>query len=342
MANGNTARNSLRSVAQAVGLSVTTVHQVLNNKSSSFISDETRKRVWRIANEMGYRPNIGYKLMRGEKTRIVAVMVSSEHLRRREPVAELLITLVDRLEKLGYVTYFSILQYSEESNLQKIRELLARGAEHFIMIGNPVGYEQLETEIAKARCTLVGLGEMLKRRITNGVICQQAEILNFFLKRGRRNIRCLSPESGVYSIYGRLDALKATFPAAAEQDLVERYIFAYPDSDLDDADIAEQDFQCGIRVTAELMKRHPETDAVFYPTDTMALGGAKVMFEHGIRVGRDVLLAGFYNIAAVRQYCMPISSIGYDLQALQEKLLLHAFDDGPCCEEVPTITYIRE
>ena len=85
MANNSKSNNSLRAIAGKVGLSVTAVHQILTNKENKFITLETRNRVWKVAKEVGYRPNIGYKLMRGQKTRIVAIIVSSDRLRRQEP-----------------------------------------------------------------------------------------------------------------------------------------------------------------------------------------------------------------------------------------------------------------
>lgn len=78
-------RCSLRSIAQDVGLSTTTVYQILNNKNNSMISEDTRERVLQVAEAVAYRPNIGYKLMRGEENHIVAILVSSEQLRYREP-----------------------------------------------------------------------------------------------------------------------------------------------------------------------------------------------------------------------------------------------------------------
>ena len=342
MANSKTTRSSLRSVAQRAGLSVTTVHQVLNNKGSNFISEETRKRVRQVAEEMGYRPNIGYKLMRGEKTRIVAVLASTEHLRRRNPFTELIVSLVDRLDKLGYVTYFSILQYSPESNLKKIRELLARGAEHFIMVGNPIGFELLEEEIAKAQRTLVCCGNVFQRQVSHETVKSKIDIFRFFLDRGHRNIKCLCQESLVYSIYGYLEALKTCFPELAEAELVQKFICVYPDPDVHNDDISEQEFRQGIDSTRKMLAEHPQTDAIFYANDTMALGGVKYLFGNGYQIGSEILVAGFYNLPAVQQYCLPISSIAYDLEKVEEQLLKHAFDDAPCHEIIPTITYIRE
>ena len=213
MANNSKSNNSLRAIAGKVGLSVTAVHQILTNKENKFITLETRNRVWKVAKEVGYRPNIGYKLMRGQKTRIVAIIVSSDRLRRQEPFSELLISLVSSLEQQQYMTYLSILKSSVEENVYKVKELISSGVEHFIAIGNPIGAPEIEQVIQEARCSIIGLGDVFMRKINHEVNSSQCKILNYFLDKGFNNIRCLVPENHLLSIHGRMNALKMIFPS---------------------------------------------------------------------------------------------------------------------------------
>ena len=342
MANKSQSGSSLRAIAKQVGLSVTAVHQILNNKENKFISTETRNRVWKTANEVGYRPNIGYKLMRGQKTHIVAIIVSSDRLRRQEPFSELLISLVNMLEQQHYMTYLSVLKYSTEENVHKVRELISRGVEHFIAIGNPVGALEIEQEIDQARCSVICLGDMFTRRILHEVNTSQEKIIKFFISKGYQNIRCLVPDIHLHSIHGRMNALKNVFPNKSTQELLDKYHYLYPALNNTQENFEVAEFEAGILFTTKLLEEHPETNAIFYPNDSMALGGIKVLSNKNIVVGKDVLVAGFYNTSAVRQHFLPISSIGYNLPEILQKLMEHAFDNLPCDEEISTIEYIRE
>lgn len=342
MANNSKSNNSLRAIAGKVGLSVTAVHQILTNKENKFITLETRNRVWKVAKEVGYRPNIGYKLMRGQTTRIVAIIVSSDRLRRQEPFSELLISLVSSLEQQQYMTYLSILKLSVEENVYKVKELISKGVEHFIAIGNPVGAPEIEQEIKVARCSIIGLGDVFLRKINHEVNTSQCKILNYFLEKGYKNIRCLVPENHLLSIHGRMNALKMVFPTLTTLELEEKYHFLYPALKDTTTNFEQAEFNQGVEYTEKLLDKYPETNALFYPNDNMALGGVKVLVKKGLIVGKDVLVAGFYNISAIRQHFLPISSIGYNVQAILEKLLEHAFDENPCDEEISTIEYIRE
>ena len=68
-------RATIRDVAEAAGVSISTVHQALNGKSG--VSQATRERICRLAEEMGYQPNaLASGLKR--KPRVIAVMLPSE------------------------------------------------------------------------------------------------------------------------------------------------------------------------------------------------------------------------------------------------------------------------
>ena len=66
---------TIRDVAQAAGVSISTVHQALNDKPG--VSDATREHIRMIADNLGYRPN---KMASGLKRRTqhIAVLLPDE------------------------------------------------------------------------------------------------------------------------------------------------------------------------------------------------------------------------------------------------------------------------
>jgi DNA-binding LacI/PurR family transcriptional regulator len=60
---------SIREVAQAAGVSVTTVSYVLNNKGN--ISEETRQKVLEVVEKLGYVPRVGAQSLRDNRARII-------------------------------------------------------------------------------------------------------------------------------------------------------------------------------------------------------------------------------------------------------------------------------
>ncbi|MCL6454106.1 MAG: LacI family transcriptional regulator [Alicyclobacillus sp.] len=64
----------IQDVAAQAGVSVTTVSRYLNQRYEA-MSDETRARIARVIDELGYRPNIHAQGLKGNRTRTVAAIV---------------------------------------------------------------------------------------------------------------------------------------------------------------------------------------------------------------------------------------------------------------------------
>lgn len=68
---------TLRDIARHVGVSHATVSFVLNHRTDMGITDATRQRVLRAAQELGYRPNRAARALTTGKTEMLAVCVPS-------------------------------------------------------------------------------------------------------------------------------------------------------------------------------------------------------------------------------------------------------------------------
>ena len=64
---------TLKQIAGLTGLSIPTVHQILNNYSAPF-AEETRKRVLAVAAELNYRPNIAARSLVTQRSFLVGVL----------------------------------------------------------------------------------------------------------------------------------------------------------------------------------------------------------------------------------------------------------------------------
>ena len=76
----------------------------------------------------------------------------------------------------------------------------------------------------------------------------------------------------------------------------------------------------------ELLDLPQRPDAVFAFNDTMALGAMRAIAERGLRVGHDVLVLGFDDIAAAAYSVPSLSSVAPDKDAIARTAveLLHA------------------
>ena len=64
----------IRDIAKEAGVSISTVSYALNG--SDKVTEETRKRIKKIADEMNYVPNMAAKALKRRETKIIGVYLS--------------------------------------------------------------------------------------------------------------------------------------------------------------------------------------------------------------------------------------------------------------------------
>lgn len=69
---------TMKDIANAAGVSVATVSYVLNHSSTQKISHETRLRIFALAREMNYVPNLSAKSLSGRNSRLIGILLGSD------------------------------------------------------------------------------------------------------------------------------------------------------------------------------------------------------------------------------------------------------------------------
>lgn len=332
---------SLKSIAEKCGLSVSTVSQILNNRPNNYSSEEVKSKVKETARQMGYRPNFAYKLMRGQKTRTVAIFVSMSHKKTEEHTRELLVSLMGHLDRIDYASYFSIMGNNAEDNINRLREFLVRGVEHFIILGSPVGHLEMEKMIEDAGKLMVSTSMSFKRWIVNDSVGAAAQVMRFLHDRSGENFRFVSP-GPVVSGQLRSQSLMRVFPELDFEEIHQRYIRQINDFDVEVEDYPDAAYRAGFSYAKILFSEEPGIKAVCCNTDLFALGIAGYLVKAGKIIGKDVMLGGFNNDFGVRNFPFPISSVDHDCRRLSRLLVETALSPGECRMLLEPKVYIRE
>lgn len=330
----------LSDVAEATGLSLATVSQILNNKPCNYSSEETRQRVQQTAKKLGYRTNFGYRLMQGQQTHTVAIILSETYMEAEEHFNELILRLMNKYNQLDYSVYSRTFINSAEDNLEKVRELISRGVEHFVFLGCPVGHLNIEKEIENNGRSLVGYGPYLKRHVCVDSTVGVLTILRFFLSEGR-NFRFVCPANQLSADNSRVIALQRLFPELTFEQIIERYIFVTDTVEYDSVNLATILNTNGWETASRIVRELPNVNALYFMNDYTALGGANFLIRNGYEVGKDMLVAGFNNVPAVKLYPFPISSVEHDLDKIVSLLIEESLVSTPCQLIVEPIVHIR-
>ena len=132
MNNGNV---TIKSIANALGVSFSTVSKALNNDPN--VSASTRKLVQEKAQEMNYTRNFFATALRQQGSKTVAVIVNDIDI---PAYGEMIAIISGKLAAHGYTTMVSDSQYSEEFERSSIQAALSRVPEAVIIApANPTG-----------------------------------------------------------------------------------------------------------------------------------------------------------------------------------------------------------
>lgn len=96
-ARSKTPKTTIVDIAAASGVSVTTVSRILNDKPD--VADETRERVQRVMEEIGFAPQNAWRQIRSGRTRLIAMHVPQDF---NPPATRVIMAAALGVEEAGY------------------------------------------------------------------------------------------------------------------------------------------------------------------------------------------------------------------------------------------------
>jgi LacI family transcriptional regulator len=310
---------SLRNLASDLGLSITTVSRALDGYGD--VAVETRERVKKAANAIGYRPNSAARRLRKGSSETIALVMPTEPGRFYEPVfVELLAVLGERLATRHYDLMLLAARPGADEQVAYRRIIKDRRADACIIVrtrrhdervtllqeaGIPfVCHGRTETQVAYS--FVDGDGEAGFREITNRMI-----------NRGHRRIAHLAAPD--YFTFAELRARGWHFAMRATN-LVD---------DLKRTCLATED--AGEAAAAYLLAGSDRPTALICATDRIAIGAVRAVQAAGLLVGRDIAVTGHDNIHASGYTHPALTTMELDVRNVGECLadkLFELLDNG--------------
>ena len=117
-------RVTLKDISRAVNLSVPTVSKVLNGKET-FCSEAKVREVQETALRLGYCRNMGYNIMTGGETNIVAIIFSQKYITHNPHINLLYMHLCTKLKERNFASYCSVLDINMSEIVIEIERRLS-------------------------------------------------------------------------------------------------------------------------------------------------------------------------------------------------------------------------
>jgi LacI family transcriptional regulator len=311
---------TMKRIAGELGVSITTVSKVLNNRED--IGHATRARVLAKVAELGYQPNAVARSLTLRRTHTLGVVIP-------DLMHSFFVEIVAGLEAVASARGYGLLLCSSNEDPAKERqelEMLRQRQVDGIVLGSAsaTGNTDLLQQL-----TSLGIGLVMIDRDDHPdvrcdrVVTDDEEVGRLatahLIKQGRGAIAHVTGTAVVHA-KRRADGYRAALKSAGLKPKPEWIVRGgFKEAD-------------GYRAMKKLLDMRPRVDAVFAANDPSAIGAMKAIWDAKLQVPDDLAVVGAGDIALGDLLRVPLTTISWsreDQGKAAAELLLERIDNEP-------------
>ena len=313
------ARNpvTMKDVARLAGVSQSTVSRVLSPSASPIpISQETTEKVLQAIEQLGYRPNLAARSLRGQKTNMIAIMIADIS----NPMYHTIVRTVQAIAReREYDVLIANTDHVYENEIHFIEAMLRRPVDGVLMVPYQLTNDDLSELIAQVGAPLVVLA-------WPGYFEQVDTVFVDDERATREAVQWLIEAKGHQRI-GFIGVSRALPPGERRRQGYQQAMAAFH-LPVPAGYIREGDFtiESGQRAMRELLSLPEPPTAVFACNDRMAIGALDAASAMHVRVPQDVALVGFDNIPETAIIRPRLTTIDQNAAAIGEQMARALFE----------------
>lgn len=303
---------TIRDVAAAAQVGITTVSRALNNQSG--ISPATRTRILQVAQDLHYQPNRHAQNLRSQDINNIAVVMKG-------PSNPFFLSLIDPLEKAirahGY--QMSLLRVPHEADEVNIGRGAYQDSEAagVLFLGGQARESTAVFNSFPLPFTLCTVPPAPAWDNSVAAVSVDEEhgislIVSHLTDLGHRQIAFLGPDRAERSVGAIRE--KAFISALSAQGITtdENLIVRGGDGD------NPYSFSYGYQMATRLLARKIPFTAVVAISDVIALGAQKALIDAGLKIPEDVSITGFDGIEFARYTNPALTTVEQPIELLAE------------------------
>lgn len=314
---------TLEDVARHAGVSLATASRALNG-SERKVGEKLVERVRASAAVLNYTPNAQAQAMARGRTNVIGLVV---HDIADPYFASIAAGVIEAADERDLLVTLASTGRSADREVQYVATLRAQRAQAVIIVGSryaetsrkgPLGQEIAAFENTGGRVVLVSQ----HRLDTDTIVIEN--------QAGARDLACQLVELG-YRRHAILAGTPALLTAADRVNGYRRGLTAKGLSVPADL-VVEGAFtrDGGYQAVGKLIDRLDQIDCIFAVNDVMAVGAMAALHDNGISVPTDVALAGFDDIATLRDVTPRLTTVQVPLTDIgTQALRLVLQEPGP-------------
>ena len=308
---GNMKYITLKMVAERAGVSVNTASRAINNKPD--INEKTKKRILKVAQELGYVRNDTAVALRTKKTGTIGVVIADN---RNPFYAEVLNGMEVAAKEKNYHIILANTQRDYQKEEEAINLLLAKRVDGLLITPVQDRDDDIKNLIeAKIPFVIVGrdfenieLDALYNDEVKGGFLATE-----YLIKNGHKRIALVNGFLYKSPARSRLEGYKKA---------LKKYGIPVDDVLINVGDI---DIKDGYKRTKQLFEKGLDFTAIFAYNDMMAFGAMQAIKEKGLRIPEDIGIVGYDDIPFSPLISPPLTTIRLkkqDLGVESIKLLL--------------------
>ena len=294
---------TLRSVAEHIGLTASTVSAVLNNSSASrSVPERTKNRILAAARDLNYRPNFLARSLRVRRTYTIGAILAEIG----DAYASAVISGMERYLREQNFFFLTVAHRNDQKLLATYSTmLLERGVEGFVTVGTLLTEQPPLPTVAVA-------GHRRIEGVTNIVLDHRRAAslaLKHLLDLGHEKIAFMKGSTARADSDVRWNAIcevAAELGIGMRPELIAQLEGADPTPNL------------GYPFAQQLLARKLPFTALFAFNDISAIGSIRAFLEAGLRVPDDVSVVGFDDIQNSAYISPPLTTVRQPMQRMGE------------------------
>lgn len=299
---------TLKDIALALDLSITTVSKAL--KDYPDVSAKTKEKVKAYAKEVNFTPNAYAAFLRTHESKIIGVVIPRlNHFF----FSNVLKGIMKAAEEKNYMVIVLSSEENYEIEKKQVNRLLKQNVDGILLsIADSTHDTKHIDAITQQNIPLILFDKYSKLSKCSSVIVNDQEAafsaVEHLIKKGKKNIAHLRgpllPQNSIDRFLGYRRALEKH-----QLSYKKEWVFTCNSISSDD----------GYLFTQEILKNHPDIDAIFAVADMPAIGAIKCLNEQQIKIPEKIAVMGFSNWKIADLITPTLSTVNQPGQLMGEK-----------------------
>jgi len=302
---------TLKDVAKKAGVAPSTVSRVIND--SPRISEQTKLKVRKIMDEIGYHPNINARNLVKQRSHNLGLVIpySTEEAFADPFYSEIL----RAIGVLAHSKGFNLLLLTSDGEDEEKKTVLnaVRGKQiDGVLLLRAKKDDELIAELNKINFPFVIVGRPENKDksywVNNDNVNASESVVDYLIKNGHQNIAMIVGD-GNYII---------------NEDRIQGYRNSFRKNSIeinDDLIVQSKkiDYQSIYLLCQQMLKDHPEITAFYGMSDTMAYTIMQAVNDLQLRIPEDISIVGFNNNPMSKMVSPPLTTVDINIYLLGNK-----------------------